>query len=75
MLDTAGQGLGDLDEIYVHAMEDSEGDTALRAAVQLRLAVKYVLADGDPVRSRAAAVESAALAALGGRPDGRRPGR
>ncbi len=62
VLDTAGQGLGDLDEIYVHAMEDSEGDTALRAAVQLRLAVKYVLADGDPVRSREAAVESAALA-------------
>ncbi|MFI1393441.1 AAA family ATPase [Streptomyces sp. NPDC020681] len=62
VLDTAGQGLTDLDEIYVHAMEDSEDDTALRAAVQLRLAVKYVLADGDPVRSRAAAVESAALA-------------
>ncbi|GGT12352.1 LuxR family transcriptional regulator [Streptomyces purpureus] len=63
VLDTAGQGLTGLDEIYVHAMEDSEGDTALRAAVQLRLAVKYVLADGDPVRSRAAAVTSAALAA------------
>ncbi len=63
VLDTAGQGLGDLDETYVHAMEDSEDDTALRAAVQLRLAVKYVLADGDPVRSRAAAVESARLAA------------
>ncbi|MFD7445499.1 AAA family ATPase [Streptomyces sp. NPDC059909] len=62
VLDTAGQGLTGLDEIYVHAMEDSEGDTALRAAVQLRLAVKYVLADGDPVRSRAAAVESVALA-------------
>ncbi|MEU0391566.1 AAA family ATPase [Streptomyces sp. NPDC006208] len=62
VLDTAGQGLGDLDEIYVHAMEDSEGDTAMRAAVQLRLAVKYVLADGDPVRSRGAAVESAVLA-------------
>ncbi|WP_351227392.1 AAA family ATPase [Streptomyces sp. NPDC002133] len=63
VLDTAGQGLTGLDEIYVHAMEDSEGDTALRAAVQLRLAVKHVLAEGDPVRSRAAAVESAALAA------------
>ncbi|MGW2559157.1 AAA family ATPase [Streptomyces sp. NPDC001514] len=62
VLDTAGQGLTGLDEIYVHAMEDSEGDTALRAAVQLRLAVKYVLADGDPVRSQAAAVESVALA-------------
>ncbi|MFD5425653.1 AAA family ATPase [Streptomyces sp. NPDC127084] len=63
VLDTAGQGLAGLDEIYAHAMEDSEGDTALRAAVQLRLAVKYVLADGDPVRSRAAAIDSAALAA------------
>lgn len=62
VLDTAGQGLSNLDEHYVHAMEDSEGDTALRAAVQLRLAVKYVLADGDPQRSRAVAVESAALA-------------
>ncbi|WP_434599655.1 AAA family ATPase [Streptomyces sp. A5-4] len=62
VLDTAGQGLCNLDEIYVHAMEDSEGDTLLRAAVSLRLAVKYVLADGDPVRARAAAVESATLA-------------
>ncbi|GGP94780.1 helix-turn-helix transcriptional regulator [Streptomyces roseolilacinus] len=62
VLDTAGQGLTDLDELYVHAMEDSEGAPALRAAVQLRLAVKHLLADGDPVRSRAAAVESAALA-------------
>lgn len=63
VLDTAGQGLTGLDEMYVHAMEDSEGDTALRAAVQLRLAVKYVLADGDPARSRIAAMESAELAA------------
>ncbi|WP_372499203.1 LuxR C-terminal-related transcriptional regulator [Streptomyces somaliensis] len=63
VIDTAGQGLTDLDELYVHAMEDSEGSPALRAAVQLRLAVKHVLADGDLVRSRAAAVESAALAA------------
>ncbi|KUH38823.1 MULTISPECIES: helix-turn-helix transcriptional regulator [Streptomyces] len=62
VLDTAGQGLTDLDELYVHAMEDSEDHPALRAAVQLRLAVKHVLADGDPVRARAAAVESAALA-------------
>ncbi|MEU3821528.1 AAA family ATPase [Streptomyces sp. NPDC030392] len=66
VLDTASQGLTDLDELYVHALEDSEGDPALRAAVQLRLAVKYVLADGDPVRSRAAAVESAALAQSAG---------
>lgn len=62
VLDTAGQGLTGLDEIYAHAMEDSEGDTGLRAAVLLRLSMKYVLADGDPVRSRAAAVESAELA-------------
>ncbi|WMX44052.1 helix-turn-helix transcriptional regulator [Streptomyces roseicoloratus] len=68
VLDTAGQGLTGLDEMYVHAMEDSEGDTALRAAVQLRLAVKYVLADGDPLRSRAAAMESAQLAASMGDP-------
>ncbi|MEU8530033.1 LuxR C-terminal-related transcriptional regulator, partial [Streptomyces sp. NPDC048629] len=68
VLDTAGQGLTGLDELYVHAMEDSEGDPALRSAVLLRLAVKYVLADGDPVRSRAAAVESAALAASMGDP-------
>ncbi|MFE6103984.1 AAA family ATPase [Streptomyces laurentii] len=62
VLDTAGQGLTGLDEMYVHAMEDSEGDTALRAAVQLRLAVKYVVADGDPARSRLAAMASAELA-------------
>ncbi|MEU6058429.1 LuxR family transcriptional regulator [Streptomyces sp. NPDC047097] len=63
VLDTAGQGLTDLDEMYVHAMEDSEDEPGLRAAVLLRLAVKYVLADADPVRSRSAAVESAVLAA------------
>ncbi|MCP9989081.1 AAA family ATPase [Streptomyces sudanensis] len=63
VIDTASQGLTDLDELYVHAMEDSEGSPALRAAVQLRLSVKHVLADADPVRSHAAAVESAALAA------------
>ncbi|MER8235199.1 AAA family ATPase [Streptomyces sp. NPDC094049] len=68
VLDTAGQGLTGLDEMYVHAMEDSEEDTALRAAVQLRLAIKYVLADGDPERSRTAALESAALAASTGDP-------
>ncbi|WP_370415977.1 LuxR C-terminal-related transcriptional regulator [Streptomyces fradiae] len=68
VLDTAGQGLTGLDEMYVHAMEDSEDDTALRAAVQLRLSIKYVLADGDPLRSRAAAMESAALAASMGDP-------
>ncbi|MEV6650280.1 AAA family ATPase [Streptomyces sp. NPDC051219] len=62
VLDTAGQGLCDLDEVYVHAMEDAAGDAALQAAVHLRLACKYVLADGDPVRSRAAAIESASLA-------------
>ncbi|MDH2388045.1 AAA family ATPase [Streptomyces sp. HNM0663] len=66
VLDTAGQGLTDLDELYVHAMEDSEGDPGLRAAVLLRLAIKYVLADGDPVRSRSAAVESARLASSAG---------
>ncbi|WP_282692486.1 LuxR family transcriptional regulator [Streptomyces sp. CC208A] len=68
VLDTAGQGLTGLDDMYVHAMEDSEGEIALRAAVQLRLAVKYVLADGDPERSRTAAMESAALAASVGDP-------
>ncbi|MHC0429756.1 helix-turn-helix transcriptional regulator [Streptomyces sp. O3] len=66
VLDTAGQGLTDLDELYAHAMEDSEGDSGLRAAVLLRLAVKYVLADGDPARSRAAAVEAARLASAAG---------
>ncbi|WP_415951597.1 AAA family ATPase [Streptomyces sp. KLOTTS4A1] len=66
VLDTAGQGLTDLDDLYAHAMEDSEGDPGLRAAVLLRLAVKYVLADGDPVGSRAAAVESARLALAAG---------
>ncbi|WP_231626927.1 helix-turn-helix transcriptional regulator [Streptomyces apocyni] len=66
VLDTAGQGLTDLDELYAHAMEDSEDDPGLRAAVSLRLAVKYAIADGDPVRSRAAAVESARLASSAG---------
>ncbi|MFG2115493.1 LuxR C-terminal-related transcriptional regulator [Streptomyces sp. NPDC048718] len=62
VLDTAGQGLAGLDEMYVHALEDSEGDTALRAAVRLRLAVKYVVANGDPARSRLAAMAAAELA-------------
>ncbi|MCS0637947.1 AAA family ATPase [Streptomyces sp. LP05-1] len=62
VLDTAGQGLTDLDELFVHATEDSADDPGLRAGVLLRLIFKHMLADGDPVRARAAAVTAAALA-------------
>ncbi|WP_308120514.1 helix-turn-helix transcriptional regulator [Streptomyces bambusae] len=66
VIDAAGQALADLDETFAHAMADAAGDPALQAAVQLRVATKLNLSDGDPVRSRAAAAEAGALAATGG---------
>ncbi|MFD3699116.1 AAA family ATPase [Streptomyces sp. NPDC058646] len=66
VIDAAGQALGTLEETFAHAMVDAEGDPALQAAVQLRIAWKHNLSDGDPVRSRDAAAEAGALAAKGG---------
>lgn len=66
VIDAAGQALADLDETFAYAMDDAAADPALRAAVQLRIATKYNLSDGDPVRSRDAAAEAGRLAALGG---------
>ncbi|MET9962900.1 LuxR family transcriptional regulator [Streptomyces sp. NPDC006326] len=66
VIDAAGQALAALDETFAYAMADAEGDPALQAAVQLRIATKYNLSDGDPVRSRDAAAEAGELAARGG---------
>ncbi|WP_185921986.1 AAA family ATPase [Streptomyces sp. WAC06614] len=66
VIDAAGQALADLDETFAHALSDAAGDPALQAAVQLRIATKLNLSDGDPVRSRDAAAEAGALAATGG---------
>ncbi|MBT2508414.1 helix-turn-helix domain-containing protein [Streptomyces sp. ISL-98] len=66
VIDSAGQALADLDETFAHAMADAAGDPALLALVQLRVAWKLNLCDGDPVRSCAAAAEAGALAAVGG---------
>lgn len=66
MIDAAGQALADLDETFAYAVDDAAGDPSLRAAVQLRIAWKHNLSDGDPVRSRDAAAEAGTLAALGG---------
>ncbi|MEV6569611.1 LuxR family transcriptional regulator [Streptomyces sp. NPDC051577] len=66
VIDAAGQALADLDETFAYAVADAAGDPSLRAAVQLRIAWKHNLSDGDPVRSRDAAAEAGALAALGG---------
>ncbi|WP_308369217.1 MULTISPECIES: LuxR family transcriptional regulator [unclassified Streptomyces] len=66
VIDAAGQALADLDETFACAMDDAAGDPSLQAAVQLRIAWKYNLSDGDPVRSRDAAAEAGALAATGG---------
>ncbi|MEV6400059.1 helix-turn-helix transcriptional regulator [Streptomyces sp. NPDC051907] len=66
VIDSAGQALGDLDETFAHAMADAAGDPSLRAVVQLRVAWKLNLCDGDPVRSRDAAAEAGTLAAVGG---------
>ncbi|MFF5445687.1 AAA family ATPase [Streptomyces sp. NPDC012888] len=68
VIDAAGQALADLDETFAHAAHDAAGDPALQAAVQLRVAWKLNLSDGDPVRSRDAAAEAGALAAAGGDP-------
>ncbi|MFD8889816.1 MULTISPECIES: LuxR family transcriptional regulator [unclassified Streptomyces] len=66
VIDAAGQALGALDETFAHAMDEAAGDPSLQAAVQLRIAWKNNLSDGDPVRSRDAAARAGALAALGG---------
>ncbi|WP_420081803.1 AAA family ATPase [Streptomyces sp. JL4002] len=66
VIDAAGQALGTLEETFAHAMDEAAGDPSLQAAVQLRIAWKHNLSDGDPVRSRDAAATAGALAALGG---------
>ncbi|MFF4319044.1 AAA family ATPase [Streptomyces sp. NPDC001568] len=66
VIDAAGQALADLDETFANAVADAAGDPSLRAAVQLRIAWKLNLSDGDPVRSRDAAAEAGALAKAGG---------
>ncbi|MGW0391316.1 AAA family ATPase [Streptomyces sp. NPDC003042] len=66
VIDAAGQALADLDETFACAVADAAGDLSLRAAVQLRIAWKHNLSDGDPVRSRDAAAEAGALAKAGG---------
>ncbi|MBT2480643.1 helix-turn-helix domain-containing protein [Streptomyces sp. ISL-94] len=66
VIDAAGQALGALDETFAYAMDEAAGDPSLQAAVQLRIAWKHNLSDGDPVRSRDAAARAGALAALGG---------
>ncbi|MBC9717354.1 AAA family ATPase [Streptomyces sp. TRM66268-LWL] len=68
ILDAAGQALDDLDEVFARATGEAAGDPALLAAVELRLAWKANLCDGDPVRARAAAARAAALAGRGGDP-------
>ncbi|WP_411102812.1 AAA family ATPase [Streptomyces sp. cmx-4-9] len=68
VIDAAGQALGALEETFAHAADDAAGDPALQAAVQLRIAWKHNLSDGDPVRSRDAAAEAGELAARGGDP-------
>ncbi|MCB5164076.1 LuxR family transcriptional regulator [Streptomyces bambusae] len=68
VIDAAGQALADLDETFAHAMDDAADDPALLAAVQLRLAWKLNLSDGDPVRSCAVAAHAGELAAAGGDP-------
>ncbi|MFE3939873.1 helix-turn-helix transcriptional regulator, partial [Streptomyces goshikiensis] len=66
VIDAAGQALSDLDETFAHAMADAATEPSLQAAVQLRVAWKHNLSDGDPVRSRDAAAAAGELAATGG---------
>ncbi|MEU3726988.1 helix-turn-helix transcriptional regulator, partial [Streptomyces sp. NPDC031705] len=66
VIDAAGQALADLDETIAHAVADAAGDPALQAAVQLRIAWKHNIGDGDPVRSRDAAAQAGTLAKAGG---------
>ncbi|MGW0364471.1 AAA family ATPase [Streptomyces sp. NPDC002990] len=66
VIDAAGQALAALDETIACAMADAAGDPSLQAAVQLRIAWKHNLSDGDPVRSRDAAAAAGRLAARGG---------
>ncbi|MEU3403231.1 AAA family ATPase [Streptomyces sp. NPDC006670] len=68
VIDAAGQALAALDETFAFACAEADAadDPSLLAAVQLRIAWKHNLSDGDPVRSRDAAAEAGALAKAGG---------
>ncbi|MET8293551.1 LuxR family transcriptional regulator [Streptomyces sp. NPDC005180] len=68
VIDAAGQALAALDETFAFACAEADAadDPSLLAAVQLRIAWKHNLSDGDPVRSRDAAAAAGALAKAGG---------
>ncbi|GAA2382416.1 LuxR family transcriptional regulator [Streptomyces glaucosporus] len=66
ILDTAFQGLTDLDETYAHALADAGDDPALRACVLVRLLWKQLLADGDATAARTTAEEAHRLAVAAG---------
>ncbi|MDG9702786.1 LuxR family transcriptional regulator [Streptomyces sp. DH37] len=66
ILDTAFQGLTDLDETFSHALADAGDDPAMRASVLVRLVWKQQLADGDSAAARATAEEAYRLALAAG---------
>ncbi|SFL51955.1 helix-turn-helix transcriptional regulator [Streptomyces pini] len=66
ILDTAFQGLTDLDETFSHALADAGDDPSMRAAVLVRLVWKQQLADGDSAAARATAEEAYRLALAAG---------
>lgn len=66
VIDAAGQAMDECDELLAEAAAIAGEDPALLAGVVVRQAIKANLADGDPVRARAAATRAAILAARGG---------
>lgn len=65
VVDASGQALDECGELLAEAEVMAGEDAALLASVLVRQAIRANLADGDPVRARAAAARAAVLAARG----------
>ncbi|WP_327169331.1 helix-turn-helix transcriptional regulator [Streptomyces subrutilus] len=69
VIDASGQALDEMDEVFARAAAEAAAAPRLLAAVELRLAWKANLCDGDPVRALGAATRAAALAERAGAED------
>lgn len=66
VLDSSGQALAELDEVFPRALADARADPALLAPLHYRLAWRAWIVAGSARRARAEAATAARLAALAG---------
>jgi DNA-binding CsgD family transcriptional regulator/tetratricopeptide (TPR) repeat protein len=67
MIDLAGQALAEMDEVFMAALADADGDPALLAPLRLRLAWQAMV-QGEPERARDDAAKAIAHAEAAGDP-------